>query len=223
MAEKQAVVAPAKVLVIDDHPAVREGLALRISQHDDLQVCGEAEDVAEALRLSSELDPDIIITDISLKKSDGIDLIKRIKARNPNARILVWSMHSESLYADRALRAGAMGYITKEHATEQIIDAVRQVLAGNLYLSPAMRERLLSRVAGGALTQAATTVDELTDRELQVYRLIGKGVKTQEIAEQLHLSVKTVETYRDRIKKKLELKDATELIRSAALWSTQNA
>jgi DNA-binding NarL/FixJ family response regulator len=175
------------------------------------------------LRLNAEHKPDIIITDISLKKSDGIDLIKRIKARDENARILVWSMHSENTYADRALRAGAMGYITKEQATEKIIDAIRQVLAGKFYLSPAMREKLLRRATNGELKQETSPMDNLTDRELEVFRMIGAGVKTQDIADQLHLSVKTIETHRDRIKKKLDLKDATELLRCAVLWVTENA
>jgi DNA-binding NarL/FixJ family response regulator len=208
-----------KILVVDDHPAVREALAARIAQNGDLQICGEAEDETGALRLVAEKSPDIIIVDITLKKGDGIDLIKRIKARNESARILVWSMHSENLYAERALRAGAQGYITKEQATQQIIDAIRQVLAGKTYLSPDMREKLLRRSVGET-SLAHSTVDALTDRELQVFRLIGQGVKTQEIAERLHISDKTVETHRDRIKKKLELKDGTELIRRAVLWVT---
>lgn len=223
MAKNNDEIAVVKILVIDDHPAVREALAMRISQHPDLSICGEAEDVAEALRLSAEMKPDIIITDITLKKSDGIDLIKRLKTRDETARILVWSMHSESLYAERAFRAGAMGYITKEQATEQIIDAIRQILAGRKYVSAAMREKVLSRVVNGGTGQDGSSVDALTDRELEVFRLIGEGVKTQDIAARLHLSVKTVETHRDRIKKKLDLKDATELLRSAVLWVTQNA
>lgn len=218
MAASSALPQKIKVLVVDDHPAVREALAQRIAQHADLAVCGEAADCSEALRLHSETNPDIVITDITLKKGDGIDLIKRIKARNGDARILVWSMHSESLYADRALRAGALGYITKEQATEKIIDAVRQVLAGKYYLSPAMRERLLRRAADGGGQHAGSPVDDLSDRELEVFRLIGAGAKTIEIAEQLHLSVKTIETHRERIKRKLDLKDAAELLRRATLW-----
>jgi DNA-binding NarL/FixJ family response regulator len=221
MAENIAERAIIKILVVDDHPAVREALAARIAQHTDLRICGEAEDETEALRLVAEKGPDIIITDITLKKGDGIDLIKRIKARNESARILVWSMHSENLYAERALRAGALGYITKEQATQQIIDAIRQVLAGKVYLSPDLREKLLRRSIGDK-TLEHSAMDALTDRELQVFRLIGQGVKTLEIAERLHISDKTVETHRDRIKKKLDLKDGTELIRSAVLWVTED-
>src|ERR1043165_1736490 len=208
-----SVVKKTKVLIVDDHPAVCEALSLRISQQADMEVTGEADDAAHALKLMSETRPDIIVTDITLKKSDGIDLIKRIKAREPQARILVWSMPSERVYAERAMRAGAMGYITKEQATEKIIDAIRQVMTGKLYLSMEMREVLLSRVVDGRQAQGRSMVNELTDRELEVFRLIGSGVRTQEIADQLHLSIKTVETHRDRIKKKLDLKDATELIR----------
>lgn len=208
--------AKARVLIVDDHPAVREALALRVAQTADMEVCGEAGDTTAALRLSADLDPDVTITDISLKDSDGIDLIKRLRTRDDKARILVWSMHSESTYADRALRAGAMGYITKEQATDKIIDALRHILAGKIYLSQHMKERLLNRITDHKTDR--DPVECLTDRELQVFRMIGNGVRTQDIADQMHLSIKTIETYRDRIKKKLDLQDATELIRSATLW-----
>ena len=221
MAENNGSSQAIKILIVDDHPAVREALCTRISLHPDLTTCGQAAEVVEALRLCAETKPSIVITDISLKKSDGIDLIKRIKAREPEMRILVWSMHDERVYAERAMRAGANGYITKEQATEQIIDAIRQVLSGRVYLSPLMREFLLARTTdNGGRDQYRTPTDQLTDRELEVFRLIGEGKKTQDIAEQLHVSVKTVETHRDRIKKKLHLKDANELLRRAVLWVT---
>jgi DNA-binding NarL/FixJ family response regulator len=210
-----------KILVVDDHPAVREALAARIAQNPDLEICGEAEDETEALRLAAEMRPDIIITDITLKKGDGIDLIKRITSRDEDARILVWSMHGENLYAERALRAGARGYITKEQATQQIIEAIRQVLAGKIFMSPDLREKLLRRSVGGQDVDRSP-IEALTDREMEVFRLIGQGVKTQEVADRLHLSVKTVETHRDRIKKKLDLKDGNELIRRAVLWVTED-
>ncbi len=185
-----------KVLIVDDHPAVREALAIRISQRDDLEVCGEAEDVTDALRLVLDTKPDIAIIDIALKKGNGIDLIKRIKDRDQHVRMLVWSMYSEDVYADRALHAGAMGYITKQQATDRIVEAIDQVLAGQVYLSPAMTAKLLSRAVGAApLPLPRLLIDTLADRELEVFRLIGKGVKTKDIAEQLHLSIKTVETY----------------------------
>lgn len=210
-----------KILVVDDHPAVREALMLRIHQHSDLTVCGQAEDTMEALRLYGECNPDVVVTDISLKRSDGIDLVKRIKARDPNARILVWSMHSERLYAERALHAGAMGYITKEQGTEQIITAIREVTAGHIYVSPVMREQLLWRAVDNDSSAYHTPTEKLSDRELEVFRLIGEGKKTRDISDQLHISVKTVETHRDRIKKKLQLKDGNELLRRAVLWVTE--
>jgi DNA-binding NarL/FixJ family response regulator len=222
MADSKVKETVVKILVVDDHPAVREALAARIAQHADLEICGAAEDVAAALQLVADQKPDIIITDITLKKGDGIDLIKRIKLHDASARILVWSMHSENLYAERALRAGAMGYITKEQATQQIIDAIRHVLSGKVYLSPAMSEKLLRRTLNGGKSFEHSPIDGLTDRELEVFRLIGQGVKTQEIADRLHLSAKTVETHRDRIKKKLDLKDGTELVRRAVLWASEN-
>jgi DNA-binding NarL/FixJ family response regulator len=214
----------AKVLIVDDHPAVREALAIRIANCPDLEVCGEAADLADALTLVAEHKPDLAIIDISLKTGDGLDLIKRIRARNDNVRMLVWSMHSEGLYAERALRAGAEGYITKELATGQIIEAIRQVLDGKVYLSPEMAENLLHRAVGeGRAAMDHSPVDTLSDRELQVLRLIGKGTKTADIAKRLHLSIKTIETYRDRIRLKLDLSDGTDLTRYAAQWVLGNA
>src|SRR5262249_16690067 len=160
--------------------------------------------------------------DISLKTSNGIDLIKRIKGRNPRVRILVWSMHSESLYAERALRAGALGYINKDQATDKIVEAIRRVLPAKLYLSQAMPQKLLRRAVGGQQEVARSPLEALADRELEVFRLIGQGIKTTDIAEQLHLSVKTVETYRDRIRAKLGLKDGAELAQCATQWVLEN-
>lgn len=212
-----------KILIVDDHPAVREALTLRIGRQPDLDVCGEASDMNEALRLVAETQPDLAVVDISLKGSNGIDLIKRIKDRAPDVRMLVCSMHSESLYAERALRAGAMGYINKDQATDKIIDAIRRILDGKVYLSDAMAERMLQRAVGKSQTEAARSpLDVLADRELEVFRLIGQGVKTAEIAEQLHLSVKTIETYRDRIRQKLDLSNGTELARNATQWVLEN-
>src|SRR6516162_9055017 len=212
-----------RVLIVDDHPAVREALAFRIGRQSDLQVCGEAADVAEALRLLAKTQPDVAVVDISLKTGNGIDLIKRIKDRNDHVRMVVWSMHSESLYAERALRAGALGYVNKDQATDTIVEAIRRVLAGKVYLSDAMTERLLQRAVGGeAIAVTRSPMDVLADRELEVFRLIGAGVKTTDIAEQMHLSIKTIETYRDRIRKKLDLKDGTELAHYATQWNLNN-
>ena len=213
----------ARVLIVDDHPAVREALAIRIGRQRDLEVCGEAADMGEALRLVAEARPDVAVIDISLKAGSGIHLIKRIKNRDAYVRIVVWSMHSESLYAERALRAGALGYVNKDQATDRIVEAIRRVREGKVYLSDAMAERLLQRAVGGA--RAAVTrslVELLADRELEVFRLIGGGAKTAEIAERLHLSVKTVETYRDRIRQKLDLSDGTRLSHYATQWVLEN-
>ncbi|HUY87514.1 MAG TPA: response regulator transcription factor [Pirellulales bacterium] len=209
----------ARVLIVDDHPAVREALAIRIAAQPDLEVCGEAADAQEALRLAADADPDVAVVNIALKSGNGLDLIRRLKARNAAFRAIVWSMYSEQLYAERALRAGAMGYITKEQATGQIIEAIRQVLDGKIYLGPAMTEKLLKRAVGQAGPELARSpVAALSNRELEVLRLIGNGVKTAEIAKQLNLSVKTVETYRIRIRQKLDLSDGTDLARYAAQW-----
>lgn len=221
--KKQPAPARKCILIVDDHPAVREALAIRISKTTDLEVCGEAEDVASATSLAASLQPDVIIIDLTLKHgSDGIDLIKRIKTRNPNARMLVWSMHSESIYAQRALRAGALGYITKEQATDRIVEAIREVLDGKVYLSPAMTENVLRYSVGKKGKQVARpAIDSLSDRELEVFRQIGRGAKTKEIAAVMHLSVKTVETYRVRIREKLGLNSGSELAHHAILWSLE--
>jgi len=213
----------ARILIVDDHPAVREALASRIGRQPDLEVCGEAADMSEALRLVADTRPDLAVVDISLKTGSGIDLIKRIKDRNDSVRMLVWSMHSESLYAERALRAGALGYINKDQATDKIIDAIRRVLDGKVYLSDAMAEKMLHRAVGGSRNDVLRSpLDLLADRELEVFRLIGQGVKTAEIAERMHLSVKTVETYRDRIRQKLNLSDGTKLAHYATQWILDN-
>jgi DNA-binding NarL/FixJ family response regulator len=213
----------ARVLIVDDHPAVREALATRIGRQSDLEVCGEAADMSDALRLVADTDPDVAVVDISLKTGCGIDLIKRIKDRNDTVRMLVWSTHSESLYAERALKAGALGYINKDQATNTIVEAIRRVREGKVYLSDAMVETMLHRTVGGGRGEVTRSpLDALADRELEVFRLIGQGVKTAEIAERLHLSVKTIETYRDRIRAKLDLSDGTALAHYATNWMLEN-
>lgn len=212
----------ARVVIVDDHPAVREALALRMGRQADLEVCGEAADTGEALALIGDTHPDVAVIDISLKTGDGIDLIKRIRDRNDRVHILVWSMHSESLYAERALRNGALGYITKDQDTDRIVAAVRQVLAGKIWVSEAIAEKMLQRVVRGQRRASTSPLDMLADRELEVLRLIGQGIKTAEIATRLHLSVKTVETYRARIRKKLGLEDGTKLAHYATQWVLEN-
>jgi DNA-binding NarL/FixJ family response regulator len=210
---------PARVLIVDDHPAVREALAFRIGRQPDLAVCGQAGDMGEALSLLADAKPDVAVIDISLKNSNGIDLIKRIKDRDHSVHILVWSMHSESLYAERALRAGALGYINKDQATDKIVEAIRQVLSGKVWLSETMAERMLQRTVGAGRKEVASMpLQRLADRELEVFRLIGEGIKTADIAKRLHLSIKTVETYRDRIREKLDLSDGTKLAHFATQW-----
>lgn len=213
----------ARVLIVDDHPAVRMALAMLIGQQADLEVCGEAADLGEALRLVADTEPDVAVIDISLKTGCGIDLIKRIKDRNDRVRMLVWSTHSEALYAERALRAGALGYINKNQATDKIVEGIRRVVEGKVYLSEAMVETMLARTVGEERREIVRSpLDALANRELEVFRLIGQGVKTAEIAKRLHLSVKTIETYRDRIREKLALSDGTELAHHATKWMQEN-
>jgi DNA-binding NarL/FixJ family response regulator len=205
---------PAKVLIVDDHPTVREGLVWRISRQPDLIVCGEAPDVAEALRLVEATAPDVVVIDISLKAGSGIDLVKRLKARDSSIRMLVWSMHPDSMYAERALRAGALGYINKENTTGRILDAIRSVRDGEIYLSEETTRRLLHRTVGQR-GRSRLALESLSDRELEVYKRIGEGRATGEIAAELHLSIHTVDTYRRRIRLKLDLRNGSELVHAA--------
>lgn len=214
----------ARVLIVDDHPVVREGLALLISTQPDMEVCGEAEDVASACRLADARPPDVAIVDISLPGGGGLELIKRVKALHPAIRMLVSSIHEEGVYAERALRAGALGYVNKREATRTIVDAIRRVRDGHIFLSERMTERLLSRaVAGADQAAVASPVDSLSDRELDVFESIGRGESTRAIAARLHLSGKTVETYRERIRKKLSLQSGAELARRAMEWVIEDA
>jgi DNA-binding NarL/FixJ family response regulator len=202
-------------VVVDDHPIVREGLTAQIKTQPDLQICGEAEDVATALALIGRIQPDVAIVDISLKSGSGIDLIKRIKARGGAIRVLAWSMYPEQLYAERALRAGAQGYVHKGRSTREILDALRSVMAGKVYLSGELTERLLQRLVGRHKSPSRSPSETLSDRELEAYGLIGEGLTTLEIAQRMHVSAKTVETYRARIKQKLGVKNLNELVRHA--------
>ncbi|MDA1054670.1 MAG: response regulator transcription factor [Planctomycetota bacterium] len=211
----------AKVLIVDDHPMVRDGLSMRIAGQADMEVCGEAEDVNEALDLVRQAHPDVIVIDIALKTGSGIELIKRIKVLDPTIPLLAMSMHDESLYAERAIRAGAMGYLNKQVATRNVIDAIRRVLDGQMYLSEGMSDRILQLARSGDHVEQSP-VERLSDRELQVFELLGRGFSTREIAEQLHLSPKTIDNYRDFIKTKLSLKDGNELLRQATIWLVES-
>lgn len=206
-----------KILIVDDHPVVREGLAMQIATQPDLAVCGEAEDVAGALALLESARPDVAIIDISLKNGNGIDLIRRIRDRQSPVRILVWSMYAENLYAERALRAGAQGYLHKGRATHNLLDAIRAVVAGKVYVSGELADELLKRVVGGKVAERSP-VDRLSDRELEAFGLMGHGLTTEAIAAKMHVSPKTVETYRARIKEKMGLSNITELVQRAAQW-----
>jgi DNA-binding NarL/FixJ family response regulator len=211
-----------KVLIVDDHPIVRQGLAQFINQEKDMEVCGEAEDVEEALAAVDALCPSVAVIDISLKGTSGIELIKRLRARDAEFPILVLSMHEETLYAERALRAGANGYVMKHEAVDQVAGAIRQILKGEIHVS----ERMMSRLIRTLVRQpeaSESPVDQLSDRELEVFQLIGEGRGTREIAKRLHLSVKTVETHRAHIKQKLHLKHANELVHYAAQWVSSRA
>lgn len=211
-----------KVLVVDDHPIVQEGLADLINKEKDLVVCGSAQDIPETLKAIKSLAPDVVTVDISLGNANGLELIKDIKAQFPDLPMLALSMHQESFYAERAMRAGAKGYITKQEATKNVILAIRKVLDGGLYLSEEMKDKLLYSVVGYRDSQGgASLVDRLTDRELEVFSLLGEGKGTREIAERLCLSVKTVETYRARIKEKLHLSNSSKLLQQAFAWVHQ--
>jgi len=207
-----------RVLLIDDHPILRRGLAQLINQEADLTVCGEAEDAPKAFELVGTLRPDVAVVDISLKSGNGIELIKNVKARYPELAMLVLSMHDESLYAERALRAGGLGYIMKEEAIEQVLVAIRRVLTGEIFLSDKMKSKMLQQLANGRTKAIVSPIEHLSDRELEVFRLIGEGHSTRQIAGELHLSVRTVEAYREYIKAKLNLKNSTELVQHAFHW-----
>jgi DNA-binding NarL/FixJ family response regulator len=206
-----------RILIVDDHPLVRTGFAQLIGDCPDLEVCGEAGDMAEALRQIDATGPDLAIIDLSLAGGSGLDLIERIRSRNKDILMLVASMHDETLYAERVLAAGARGYINKQEAQDSIIRAIRQVLSGKVYLSQQMTDRLLSGMVDA--NGEKRDIDSLSNRELQVFELIGEGVSSSQIAEQLNLSIKTIETHQAHIKKKLGLGSAHELNQRAIRWA----
>ena len=217
-AEKESA-AKTRILIVDDHPIVREGLSLMMNREPDLMICGEAEDASAALTAISTTRPDFLIVDISLNGPDGLDLLKNIRSRFRSLPVLVLSMHDETIYAERALRAGANGYIMKQEATEKVLVAVRQILNQKVYVSDRIANRMLQQYISGSATQEHSPISELSDRELEVFRLIGEGHSTRMIAEELHLSVKTVESYQAHIKNKLSLKNARELVQRAIQWN----
>lgn len=211
------------VLVVDDHPVVRAGLTQHINQTDDLAVCGEASGAAEAFRMYQQTQPDVVLLDLTLTEGSGMDLIQQILAANDRAKILVASMHDEEIYAERVLRAGAMGYIAKDEPIDQMLAAIREVLRGRIYLSNAMASRLLNMVVRGEEPAVGgSPVDRLSNRELEVYELIGQGMTTRQIAEKLHLSPKTIETHREHIKAKLHIENNNQLVHFATQWQMEN-
>lgn len=210
----------AKIILVEDHPIFRQGLADLINQQQDMVVCGHAENASEAMRVIKKLKPDAVITDITLKETSGVELIKDIKAQYPNIPVLTLSMYDESHYAERTLRAGAKGYIAKQEAPEKVITAIREILNGKVYLSDRMTARMLDNFVGGKSKAETSTIDSLSDRELEVFLLIGRGFGVSQIAEKLFLSTKTIETYRSHIKEKLNLSNAGELRQLAIQWAS---
>lgn len=211
-----------QILIVDDHPMVRKGFCHLIASEPDLEVCGEAEGMSHALELFKQKNPDLLIIDLSLADGSGLDLIEHIKAHDPDRMMLVASMHDESLYAERVLVAGARGYINKQEASDRMIYAIKKVLAGKVFLSETMTERLINGLVENDLERPEPSIAKrLTNRELTVFVLIGEGKTTGEIARQLNLSVKTIESHQANIKKKLGLGSAHELSRSALQWSIE--
>ena len=208
------------IAIVDDHPLVREGLAARISAQADMEVCGEADDIESAMEMIVAKRPALVIVDIALRDGHGIDLIKRIVAAGINTRMLVVSAYDESLFAERALRAGALGYINKQELQGKVVEALRTVLRGERYLSTAMAQRLIAQAIGSKA--AAGGMEALTDRELQIFQLVGRGKSTREIANELNVSVHTIDSHREHIRAKLDLRNGTELIQRAVQWHIEN-
>jgi DNA-binding NarL/FixJ family response regulator len=207
-----------KILLVDDHAVVRFGMAQLISREADLKVCGEEEDAAQAMEAISKLKPDLVIADISLKESSGLELMRNIKVQYPKLPVLVVSAHDESVYAEVAFRAGALGYLMKEEALGKVITAIRRVLGGGIYVSDDLTAKLLQQQVRGQTEGSPSPIKGLSDRELEVFQMIGQWKGTRQIAGELHLSVKTIEYYREQIKKKLNLKSAAELTQQATVW-----
>ena len=208
-----------KVLLVDDHPITRQGMKALVNQQPNLDVCGEADNAAFAIELVGRLQPDLAIVDIALKTTNGIELTKNIKVHAPNLPVLIVSMHDEGLYAERALRAGAMGYLMKQEASEKIIAAIQRLLQGEIYLSDKIKEKMLHRFVNKKGEGMVFSIDTLSDREMEVFQLIGNGYSTRQIAQKLNLSSKTIDSYREHLKLKLNLESGAELVRHAIQWA----
>jgi DNA-binding NarL/FixJ family response regulator len=213
---------PKNILIVDDHPIVRRGFIQLINQEPDLVITCEAESTNEAIQQVEKNDLDFVIVDISLKNSNGIDLIKHLTEHYGHIPILVVSMHDESLYAERSIRAGAKGYLMKQEADEAVVKAIRHILRGGIYLNDRIKEKILINLSSKKRKNQQTPMSILSDRELEVFQLIGEGFGTRQISEQLNVSVKTIESYRARIKDKLQIESGIELIQKAVLWVQKN-
>ena len=213
---------PHRIAIVDDHPLVRLGISRILAEEPDLELCGEADGAASALSMVRSACPDLVIVDLTLADGSGLGLVKQLTASDSSIRVLVSSMHDEAQFAERALRAGAMGYISKGTAIEHLVTAIRKVLAGSIYLSQPMTDRLLRSITQSDMERGRATLERLSDRELEVFELLGRGMTTRDAAEHLHLSVKTVETYRENLKTKLNLEHSNELICRAAQWVASN-
>lgn len=218
MTPRRKSAAKKRVLLVDDHPMMREGLAQLFANQPDLEVCGEAGDANEALEKIASLKPDLVLTDITLPGKNGLELTKDIQAMHPGVLVLVISMHDEALYVERVLRAGGRGYIMKQEGGKKIMEAIRQVLSGQICVSEKMSAKILEIFSGHGANVATSPVEKLTDREFEVFRLIGQGIETKQMADRLHLSTKTIEVHRANIKAKLKLTSMAELIRYAVRW-----
>lgn len=212
-----------RVLLVDDHPIVRQGLALLIDREIDLSVCGEADGAHSAFHAIATLRPDVVVLDISLNGPDGLDVLKGIRAKTAQLPVLILSMHDESIYAERAMRAGANGYIMKQEATERVLVAIRRILQGEVYLSDRLTNSMLRHYVRGTVPIKSSPLVNLTDRELEVFRLIGSGHGTRQIADELHVSVKTIESYQAHLKDKLALRNSRELLQHAIEWTVNLA
>jgi DNA-binding NarL/FixJ family response regulator len=211
-----------KIFLVDDHPLVREWLTNLIHQQPDLIVCGESEDVPRALQKISAIKPDVAIVDILIKHGSGIELIKSLKALHPDVATIVLSMHDEKLYAERALRAGARGYVMKSETAKKVIMVIRQVLAGKIYMSESIAAVFAEKFVDGRLLASGSLVEQLSDRELETFQLLGKGYETRQVAEMMNVSMKTVQAHCAHIKEKLKLANAAELLREAVRWQENN-
>lgn len=212
-----------RILIVDDHPILRMGMRELLNQEDGFDVCGVAENISSARKALAEHSPDLAIIDISLGGDNGLDLVKEMSEEHRQIAVLVLSMHDESVWAERAIRAGARGYIMKKEAAESIVSAVKNIMAGKVHVSEAIMAQLLDKFHLKPDLQYGSTEESLTDRELEVFRLIGAGLSTREIAERMNLGIKTIGTYRDRIKQKLGIKSAAELTRRAVLWTAKDS